>query len=348
MGVLRVTGWEKDVPFPPVVSPCDWGHRMAERPNSHIQQWEETSENHAAKPPGDTGRERQKFLGATRWLTIWWFPETWKALLGWLRGNTQASVNQSKPKWKEEKVTGKKAEASAEQYIREAVAWEECSLFCFNHYEPDMVDGSCLAAGGCPCGLILSVCPPSSHGSLSVARALMAFTCLICAHRILVGIVLICKKKKKKGETLTHSSGRYFGRSEQWGVWNTPEGNPGQHSSVASRAVAFWMRVPVRKEKWGQGWVGVGGARDSKSLNKPQKCHGLGAGWKRISRHETIRVWFFSFCILRPSLVLSALHSLGNHNLGRKNHFNYLVYALYLSDCFYQSLESAREITKNQ
>ena len=156
------------------------------------------------------------------------------------------------------------------------------------------------------------------------------------------------KKKKKKGETLTHSSGRYFGRSEQWGVWNTPEGNPGQHSSVASRAVAFWMRVPVRKEKWGQGWVGVGGARDSKSLNKPQKCHGLGAGWKRISRHETIRVWFFSFCILRPSLVLSALHSLGNHNLGRKNHFNYLVYALYLSDCFYQSLESAREITKNQ
>ena len=67
--------------------------------------------------------------------------------MGWLRGNTQASVNQSKPKWKEEKVTGKKAEASAEQYIREAVAWEECSLFCFNHYEPDMVDGSCLAAG---------------------------------------------------------------------------------------------------------------------------------------------------------------------------------------------------------
>ena len=79
--------------------------------------------------------------------------------MGWLRGNTQASVNQSKPKGKEEKVTGKKAEESAEQHIREAVAWEERSLFCFNHYEPDMVDESCLAAGGCPCGLIHSVHP---------------------------------------------------------------------------------------------------------------------------------------------------------------------------------------------
>ena len=57
-------------------------------------------------------------------------PSKEKALLGWLRGNTQASVNQSKPKGKEEKVTGKKAEESAEQYIREAVAWEECSVFC--------------------------------------------------------------------------------------------------------------------------------------------------------------------------------------------------------------------------
>ena len=153
--------------------------------------------------------------------------------MGWFKGNTQASVNQSKPKWKEEKVTGKKAEESAVQYIREAVAWEQWSLICFNLYEPNMVDGSCLAAGGCPCGLILSVCPPSSHGSLSVARALMAFTCLICAHRILVGIVLTCKKDK--GETLTHSRGSYFGRSEQWGFWNTPEGNPHQRNSVATK-----------------------------------------------------------------------------------------------------------------
>ena len=340
MGVLRVTGWQKGVRFPPVVSPCDWGHRMAEWANSHIQQWEETSENHAAKPPGDTGRERQKFLGATRWLTIWWFPETWKALLGWLRGNTQASVNQSKPKWKEEKVTGKKAEESAEQYIWEAVAWEQWSLFCFNLYEPNMVDGSCLAAGGCPCGLILSVCPPSSHGSLSVAGALMAFTCLICAHRILVGIVLTCKKDK--GETLTHSRGSYFGRSEQWGFWNTPEGNPHQRNSVATK------QLPVGRGSLWERRSEEGRQETPSPWTRHQKYHGLGAGWKRISRHETIQGWFFSFCILRPSLVLSALHTLGNHNLGRKKHFIYLVYTLYLSDCFYQSLESAREITKNQ
>ena len=91
-----------------------------------------------------------------------------------------------------------------------------------------------------------------------------------------------------------------------------------------------------------------GGQETPSPWTRHQKYHGLGMGWNRIYRHGTIRVWFFSFCILRPSLVLSALHSLGNHNLGRKNHFNYLVYALYLSDCFYQSLESAREITKNQ
>ena len=98
----------------------------------------------------------------------------------------------------------------------------------------------------------------------------------------------------------------------------------------------------MRKEKIG------GGEETLSPQTSHQKCHVLGVSWKRISRHETIRVWFFSFCILRPSLVLSALHSLGNHNLGRKNHFNYLVYTLYLSDGFYQSLERTREITKNQ
>ena len=125
-------------------------HKMAERPNSRVRQSEQTSENRAAKLPGDTGKESQRFLGATRWLTIWWFPETWKALLGWLRGNTQAPVNQSGPKGKEVKATGKKAEESAVEYIREAVARWQWSLFCLNYYVPDTVDGSCHAGGGCP------------------------------------------------------------------------------------------------------------------------------------------------------------------------------------------------------
>ena len=75
MGVLRVTGWQKGVPFSPVVSPSDWWHRMAKWPKSRVPQWEVTAENPAAKPSGDTGREKQRFPAATRWLTIWWFPE---------------------------------------------------------------------------------------------------------------------------------------------------------------------------------------------------------------------------------------------------------------------------------
>ena len=34
--------------------------------------------------------------GATRWLTIWRFPKTWKALLGWLRGNIFSSLQFSR------------------------------------------------------------------------------------------------------------------------------------------------------------------------------------------------------------------------------------------------------------
>ena len=84
-----------------------------------------------------------------------------------------------------------------------------------------------------------------------MAGALMAFMCLTCAHTILVGIVL--SWKKDKGETLTHSSDSYSGCSEQWGVWNTRVGNPGQSSSIATRAVACWQRVPMRNEKRGGG-----------------------------------------------------------------------------------------------
>ena len=53
----------------------------------------------------------------------------WRALSGWLRGNTQAPVNQSGPKGKEAEVTGKKAEEPALQSHGEAVARGGWSLW---------------------------------------------------------------------------------------------------------------------------------------------------------------------------------------------------------------------------
>ena len=171
--------------------------------------------------------------------------------MGWLRGNTQVPVNQSGPTGKEVKVTGKKAEESALQYIQEAVARGQWFLFASTSMCLTWWMEVVLLGGECPYGLICSVCPLSSHGSLSVAGALMAFMCLTCAHTILVGVVL--SWKKDKGETLTHSSGSYSGCSEQWGIWNTPEGYSGQSSSIASTTVAYWQRVPMRKQKRGDG-----------------------------------------------------------------------------------------------
>ena len=67
---------------------------------------------------------------------------------------------------------------------------------------------SCLAGGGCPCGLIHSVSPLAAHGRLHVAGALMAFKCLSRAHTLLVGLAL--SWKEDKGETLTRSGGGYW------------------------------------------------------------------------------------------------------------------------------------------
>ena len=113
MVVLRDTDRQKGIPFClSDVSVELMAQKMAHCPNSCNQQWEETPENHATKAPGDLGKERQ-ILGnnrVTQCLAILW---KWKALLGWLRGNTYAPVNQSRPKGKEVKVTGKKTEESA-------------------------------------------------------------------------------------------------------------------------------------------------------------------------------------------------------------------------------------------
>ena len=152
-------------------------------------------------------------------------------------------------------------------------------LFCFSHYVPDTVH-SCLAAGGCPCGLIRSVSPLSSHGSLHVSGILMALKCLTHAHTILVGLVL--RWKEDAGETPTRSGGSYWGAASS-GAFGTHRGDPGQSSSVASTALACLQRVPMRKEMQG------GGERGPKVPQNVghQKCRGLDVSQKRISRHET-------------------------------------------------------------
>ena len=55
---------------------------------------------------------------------------------------------------------------------------------------------------------LVAMSPLSSHGSLPVTGALMAFKCLTCAHIILVGLVLCWKEDN--GEALTHSGGSYW------------------------------------------------------------------------------------------------------------------------------------------
>ena len=70
-----------------------------------------------------------------------------------------------------------------------------------------------------------------------------------------------------------HPFGRkLLGCSEQWGLRNTPEGNPGQSPFVASTALACSKRVPMRKEKRG------GGEETPSPCTGHQKCRGLGAG----------------------------------------------------------------------
>ena len=161
----------------------------------------------------------------------------------------------------EVKVTGKKAEESSLQSCGEAVARGQWSLFGFNHYVSDMVHGNYLARGGCPGGLIHSLSPLSSHGSHH--GTLMAFKCLTCAHTILVGLVL--SWKEDTGKTLTCSGVSYWDAVSSGAFENTPEGNPGQSSSVASIALGCSQRVSRRKEKRG------GGEETPSSSNRPPK-----------------------------------------------------------------------------
>ena len=107
-----------------------------------------------------------------------------------------------------------------------------------------MVHGSWLAGGRRCNSLGCSVTPPPSfHGSLQVAGALMAFKCLTRASTIPIGLVL--GQKEDRGN-LTRSGRQFLGQSELWSLQNTPGRGPGQSSSVASPAACLFTEGPKK------------------------------------------------------------------------------------------------------
>ena len=103
-----------------------------------------------------------------------------------------------------------------------------------------------------------------------MAGALMVFKCLTRAHTVLVGLVLSWKEDKERDP---HPFGwQLLGCSEQWGLWHTPESNPGQSSTDASITLACLQRVTMEKEKQG------GGKETPSPHMGHQKCHDPGVG----------------------------------------------------------------------
>ena len=152
------------------------------------------------------------------------------------------------------KVTEENAESVLQSYgwWWGVVARARWAPVCYNHSGPDTAHGSCLAGDRCPCGMIRSMSPLSSHGSLHVAGARFQVPHL-CPHNIAWPSPQLERRQRRD----PHPFGQQLlGLSEQWGLWDTPEGHPGQSSSVVSTALACSQRVPMKKEKGG------GGGRD--------------------------------------------------------------------------------------
>lgn len=85
------------------------------------------------------------------------------------------------------------------------------------------------------------------HGCLLAAGTLVAFKGLTHANTILICLVLSWKGVKKRDP---HPFGRQLvGHSEQWGLRDTPEGDAGQSSSVASTATCLFSEGPRKKER---------------------------------------------------------------------------------------------------
>ena len=89
--------------------------------------------------------------------------------------------------------------------------------------------------------------PVFCHGCLLAAGTLVAFKCLTHANTMLICLVLSWKGVKKRAP---HPFGwQLLGHSEQWGLWDTPEGNRGQSSSVASTATCLFAEGPRNKTR---------------------------------------------------------------------------------------------------
>ena len=220
-------------------------------PNSCNRQWEETPESHAAKAPGNLGRERQ-IPGRNR-VTHWRFPESGRHSWDFSEATPRLLYINLDRKGKKWKLQGRRLRNPLYNPIGEVVARRQWSLFCFNHYVTDTVHGSCLAGGICACDLIHSMPPLSSHRSLHLAGALMAFKCLTRAHTILVGLVL--SWQEDKGETLTCLGSSYwgtvssgaFGTHQRVTMGRVPQLLP-QHSPVGKQPLWKRRSEEVREE----------------------------------------------------------------------------------------------------
>ena len=214
MGILRVTDWQKGIPFclsdistqlmalkwptiPTVASDSErWPLRTLQL--RHHVTWPEKERN-SLEQLGDSPLGDSPFGDSLKH----------RSTLGMAQGNTWAPINQSRQKGKEAKVTGKKAEESTLQsyqgrngqgtivsvLLQPLCAWHDAwklSCWVWMPLWPDPFHA-----------------PLSLHGSLHVAGALMAFKCLTRAHTILVGLVL--SWKEDKGETLSHLGSSYWG-----------------------------------------------------------------------------------------------------------------------------------------
>ena len=165
------------------------------------------------------------------------------------------------------------------------------SLFSFSHYVPDTVHGSCLAAGGCPCGLIRSVSPLSSHGSLHVSGILMAFKCLTHAHTILVGLVL--RWKEDTGETPTRSGGSYWGAASS-GAFGTHRGWPWPEFLSFFHSTCLLAEGPYEKgdaRRWGKRPQGPPKCRPPKMSWSGRESEKNFQTWDRTRRKQSLLEW---------------------------------------------------------